>query len=102
MSGAERDAQIAERTMQDFAWNGQTFQKGEFVAILNGAVVVVSDNAMDAINALREIDPDPRQGMVVEIGHAEVDLIRWEAAQESSQAPSRHVLALARPQHAAG
>ena len=76
MTGNEQDQQIAERLCHDFAWNGRTYREGEYVALLNGRVVAVSDNAVGAIKALRQIDPDPRHGMVVEVGQPEVDVIR--------------------------
>jgi len=76
MTGSEQDQRIAERLCRDFAWNGRTYREGEYVAVLNGSIVAVSDCAPGAIKALRELDPDPRHGVVVEIGQAEVDVIR--------------------------
>jgi hypothetical protein len=59
-----------------FAWNGRTFQQGEYVALLNGEIVAVAKNPDGAISALRALDPDPKRGMVIEVAHPAVDVIR--------------------------
>jgi hypothetical protein len=76
MTEQERNQQVADRLCQDFAWDGQMFREGQFVALLDGRIVAVSDNVRSAITALRAAAPDPQRGMVVEIGHPEVDVIR--------------------------
>jgi hypothetical protein len=76
MNEKERNLRVAEAIYAEFAWNGQTFREGDCVALLDGKVVGVADNPDDAISALRAIDPDPRRGMVVEVTHPAVDVIR--------------------------
>lgn len=76
MTERELNQTIADKLRTDFAWNGRTFREGEFVALLDGKIVAVSDDIRDAVMAVRAIDPDPRRGMVVEISHPVVDVIR--------------------------
>jgi hypothetical protein len=72
----ERNLRIAESIYARFAWNGQSFQEGDCVALLDGKIVAVADNPDAAIRALRAIDPDPKRGMVIQVTHPEVDVIR--------------------------
>ncbi len=76
MSDEERNLRIAQAVHRESAWNGQHFQEGDFVALLDGQVVGVKDNADDAITALRALDPNPKHGMVVQVSPAAVDVIR--------------------------
>lgn len=76
MSERELNQHVADRLCEDFAWDGRTFCQGDCVALLNGKIVAVKDNARDAILALRAIDRDPQRGMVVEVSHPQVDVIR--------------------------
>ena len=66
----------AERICRDLRWNGQRFQLGDCVALLDGKVVAVAADLDGALRALRSIDPDPTRGMVVEATPAMVDVIR--------------------------
>lgn len=76
MTEQQRNQELADILCREFAWHGQTFREGDYVVLLDGSVVAVSDSASEAIAALRDIDSDPQRGMVVEIGHPEVDVIR--------------------------
>ena len=76
MSEQERTRRVAETIMTQSTWNGETFRAGEFVAILDGRIVAVAEDASAAISALRAIDADPKRGMVVEAGRTPVDVIR--------------------------
>jgi hypothetical protein len=76
MSDRERNLRAAEALCREFEWNGRTFKDGDCVALLDGRIVAVADNPDDAISALRVIDPDPERGMVVEVTHPVVDVIR--------------------------
>ena len=76
MDEKEGNLRIAECIAAEFAWNGQIFKEGTFVALLDGRIVAVADNPDGAIMALRALDPDPKRGMVIEVAHAEVDVIR--------------------------
>lgn len=76
MNHQEQNRRIAESICDQFAWNGQTFREGQFVAILDGRIVAVTDNPDGAIAALRALDPDPKHGLVVEVAHPSIDVIR--------------------------
>jgi len=76
MNGDERNLRIAQAVHDDFAWNGQEFHEGDFVALLDGQIVTVEKNADDAIVALRALDPDPKHGLVVQVAPPAVDVIR--------------------------
>jgi len=76
MNEHERNLRIAQSLHRDFSWKGQTFQRGDFVALLDGEVIAVEKSADDAIAALRSREPDPKRGMVVEVTSPTVDVIR--------------------------
>ena len=76
MTEKEKNQRIAQTLCSDFQWNGQKFQEGDCVALLDGRIIAVADNPDDAISALREIDPDPKRGMVVEVTRSTTDVIR--------------------------
>lgn len=76
MSETERNQRIADRICQDFQWDGQTFESGEYVALLDGKVVATADGLAQALGALRSVDPDPARGMIVEVAKSPVDVIR--------------------------
>ena len=76
MNENERNLRIAESICANFAWNGQTFNEGDYVALLDEKIVAVADNPDEAIAALRALDPNPDRGMVIEVGHPVVDVIR--------------------------
>jgi dihydroxyacetone kinase-like predicted kinase len=72
----ERNLRIAEAVCRDFEWHGQKFREGQYLALLDGKIVAVADNADDAIAALRSLDPDPKHGMVVPVETPAMDVIR--------------------------
>jgi hypothetical protein len=76
MNERERNLRIAESICAEFAWNGHSFREGDCVALLDGAIVAVADNPDDVISALRARDSDPKRGMVIEVTHPEVDVVR--------------------------
>ena len=76
MTEQQRNQELADTLCREFTWQGQRFREGEYVALLDGKVVAVSESASAAIAALRNIDSNPQRGMVVEIGQPVFDLIR--------------------------
>jgi hypothetical protein len=76
MNERERNLRIAESIYAMFAWNGKTFHEGDYVALLDGKIIAVAENPDNAISALRALDPDPKRGMVIEVAHPVVDVIR--------------------------
>ena len=75
MTEFEINRRVADKLCEDFAWEGRSFREGEFVALLDGRIVAIDDDALGAITALRAIDSDPQRGMVVEVTHPEADVI---------------------------
>ena len=76
MNEQEGNLRIAESIYAKFAWNGQTFREGDYLALLDGRIIAVADNPDAAISALRAVDPDPKRGMVIEVSYPVVDVIR--------------------------
>jgi hypothetical protein len=76
MNERERNLRIAETVRRDRRWENQTFQAGQFVALLDGRVVAVEATPAAAVAALRALDPDPSRGMVVTTTPGQVDIIR--------------------------
>ena len=76
MNENDINQQVAEQICQAFAWNGRSFDAGECVALLDGKVVAVAKDLEGAANALRALDPNPRRGMVLEVGLPVTDVIR--------------------------
>ena len=67
---------VAEEICSTFRWNGQEFQRGEVVALLDGNVVAVAKDIDGALRALRKIDPAPDRGMLFEVGPPTIEWIR--------------------------
>lgn len=76
MSERDRNLSVAETLRRERCWSGRTFSDGEYVVLLDGSIVAVADNPDDAIAALRAKAPDPQRGMVIEISHPKVVVIR--------------------------
>ena len=76
MNEDERNLRISQAAHFEFARSGEEIHDGDFVALLDGQVVAVENNADDAIVALRALDPDPKRGMVVKVSPPAVDVIR--------------------------
>ncbi len=76
MNEQEHNRRVAETICEQFSWDGQALKEGSCVALLDGKIIAVADNPDDAIAILRKLDPDPRRGMVVEVAHPVVDVIR--------------------------
>jgi hypothetical protein len=76
MNDQEHNQRIAETICEHFSWQGQTFKEGDYVALLDGKIVAVADQPEIAIAALRALDPDPKRGMLIEVSHPVIDVIR--------------------------
>ena len=76
MSDKERNLRVAESISTRFAWNDQTFHEGDCVALLDGQIIAVAKTPEAAIAALRAREPDPQRGMVIEVTHPTIDVIR--------------------------
>jgi len=76
MHDNDRNLRIAQAVHREFEWEGRHFHEGDFLALLDGQVVAVENTADDAIAVLRALDPDPKNGMVVQVAPAAVDVIR--------------------------
>lgn len=75
-SEQERNLRIAEAVCRDFEWDGRKFREGQFVALLDGDIVAVSDYPDDAIATLRALDPNPKHGMVIPVTAPTVAMVR--------------------------
>jgi hypothetical protein len=76
MNEQQKNQQVAEQIMQAGGSNGKPYRLGDWVALLDGKVVAVAGDLDSAVRALRRLDPDPKRGMVFEVGPAVVDVIR--------------------------
>lgn len=71
-----KNDKIAKNIQTDFAWNGQSFNQGECVVLLDGEVVAVCADMTEAGNRLRELDPDCKRGMLVPVEPPSVGIVR--------------------------
>ena len=76
MTEFDMNQQVGEQICTTGRLNGRHFQVGEIVALLDGQVVAVKPNLADALHALRTIDPDPKRGMILEVGPLITDVVR--------------------------
>ena len=76
MTETERNQQVADRICTSLKWDGQWFNEGQCIALLNGKVVAVADDLDGALRALRILEPNVERGMVVEVTPLVVDVIR--------------------------
>jgi hypothetical protein len=72
----ERDQTVARTICTTFEFGGRHFQRGQYVAILNGDVVAVEGSAEAALRALRDLAPDRWQGLVCQVIEPQPDVIR--------------------------
>jgi hypothetical protein len=61
--------ELAERINKEARSNPQSPYAGKYVGIVNGQVVVVTDDAESLYYRLKEIEPDPRRVYGVDAGH---------------------------------
>ena len=76
MGERERNQQVADHICDAQEWQGRRFKRGQYVALLNCAVVAVASNLYEALSALRTLEPDPSRGMIVEVSPPVTDVIR--------------------------
>ena len=76
MKETEINQQVAEQICQTGQWNGQEFRSGECVALLDGKVIAVAKDLEGALRGLRAVDPNPRRGLLFEVGPPASDVIR--------------------------
>jgi hypothetical protein len=76
MNEIDVNQQAAETICMGAPQNGKEFHPGDWVALLDGKVVAVSKDLDSALRSLRALDPNPRRGMIFEVGAPVVDVIR--------------------------
>jgi hypothetical protein len=76
MTETEKNQRIADRICDELRWNGRHFASGDWVALLDGEIVTVTRSVDEALHMLRSADPDPRRGMLLQVGPQSVDVIR--------------------------
>jgi hypothetical protein len=72
----ERDQAVARAIATNFEFSGRRFERGQYVAILDGSVVAVEDSAEAALHALRDVAPERWRGLVCQVIEPELDVIR--------------------------
>jgi hypothetical protein len=71
---------LAQQIDQEVKDNPQSLYAGKCIGLLDGKVVTVNDTIVDVCKALERIAPDPRRGMIHEVGVGDdvmIDYI-WE------------------------
>jgi len=77
MTEFEKNQQVADQICDTLTWRGRQFKLGQYVALLDGEVIAVEEDALDAIvSQLRARDPNPDRGMVFQVGPPVMDVIR--------------------------
>jgi hypothetical protein len=64
----KRNEALARQINQEARNNPQSPYAGKCVGLLDGKVVAVMDTLDEVFEALAKIEPDPRRGMIVEVG----------------------------------
>ena len=72
----DRNRDLARQVNQEAQCNPQSPYLGKFVGIANGAVVVVADNWDEVAERLRQVEPDVRNTLCLEVG------VDYDAVQE--------------------
>ena len=75
MNEREMNQRVADQIIDAGGLNGKPYRPGEWVALLDGKVVAVAEDLDGALRALRQLDPNPQRGMIVEVGPVVVDVI---------------------------
>ena len=76
MSEFEINQQVVDQIRKAGGSNGKQFHSGEFVALLDGRVVAVAKDLASTLSTLRTVDPNPKRGMIFEVGEPVLDVIR--------------------------
>jgi hypothetical protein len=76
MSEFEMNQDVAEQICKTNRWNGNEFETGAWVALLEGNVVATAKDLDGALSALRRRDSDPKHGMIFKVGPQAIDSIR--------------------------
>lgn len=75
-SEAKIDQEVAREICSRREFDGQRFERGQFVAILGGRIVAVGASFDEAEQALLTRVPDRRRGLICEVEDPVVDVIR--------------------------
>jgi hypothetical protein len=76
MSERDINQQVADQVRRTFRWNGNEYLRGDCLVLLDGKVIAVEKNRLLAMKSLRDADPDPERGMIVEVTPPIIDVIR--------------------------
>ena len=78
----DRNHELAEQINQEARQNPDSPYAGKFVGIANGQVIVVADTLREAIQRLRQAEPDPSKCCCIEASY-DYDQIHdiWAAGQ---------------------
>jgi hypothetical protein len=81
------DERVAEAICRDLRYAGKAFHHGEYVAILDGEVIMAGDSFEAVERVLDERAPDPGRGLIVLVQASEPDVIRLPI-EGTSRAPA--------------
>jgi hypothetical protein len=76
MTEHEINSIAAAEIQNSRTYRGQRFDDGQWIALLDGEVVAVAESLDDILDRLREIEPNPERGMLVEAADPVVNVIR--------------------------
>lgn len=76
MNEADINQAVADEICKTGRLNGDEFDLHDCVALLDGKVVAVSKDIAGALRALRMIDPNPANGMILEVRPTMIEIIR--------------------------
>jgi hypothetical protein len=76
MTEREINQRAAEQIGASGCLNGKRYQRGEWLALLDGKVVAASNTLDAAIRELRALEQDPQRGMIFQYGVTELDVVR--------------------------
>ena len=74
--GAQTDQEVARAICTRLEYGGRRFEQGEFVAILDGAIVAVGKTFEAVDEVLTRLAPDRSRGLIVEVRPPEPDVVR--------------------------
>ena len=76
MTEHEKNQQVADEICRTRQWKDRTFGRGEYVLLLDGEVHAVGESLYDMMQVFEETGADTSRGMVFEVTHPVVDVIR--------------------------
>lgn len=76
MNDYDINQQVASQIREELRWGEQRFKQGDCIALLDGKVIAVKENMLEALTALRRAEAMPDRGMLIRVATPTVDVIR--------------------------